>query len=1142
VKRTLLVLAAILTALAFGLTVLITSDGALRWVFARIAALAPGELRVETLQGNLLGPIHARDIVYRDTHTDLHIGELVLDWQPAALLRATFRITRLDVEDVQLHRRSAPAGTASPPRFVLPMRVELDAARLTHAALSLDKGEPVTLVRAELRGHGLGTSLRLEKLELEAERYAISSSGSLELKPPYRVDLDLHWSVHAPSLAPVSGHGWVRGDSRELVTEQQLAPPWGTRLKGTVSDVFGISRWQATLTTDGLNPAAIQKSWPVAALRAELDAEGDLRHLAAHGRIGVSHAGQVLDGEVRVRAAESGVTLETLTLRERDGEAMATVLGTWQPGATEPLALKGTWKSLRWPLTDTLQALSPRGHLTFDGSFQHYRLGLDGMLELAGSVRTRSLHVTGDLTAAGEQYTLQGFSLSAGQAKLTASGSVNQRWALAWQLTAPNLGEALPDASGQVTASGRLSGARQQPMIGMQISARDFAWRDNRMAKLDSTLELDLADQTDSQLTWQSDGLRVRDIVLDRLEFMAHGRRRDHQLSTSLRSADMDARLQASGGLTDRRWRGSLLGSEYGNSRIGRWHQREAATIEIGGDAFALAPLCLDQETHHVCVNGAWRQKQGGQASVQLAGAPLALLELLIGEAQFEGRVDGQSHLTVKANGDLDGELDLATGAGTVQLGDATSAIGFDQISFKATAAADRLQMKAALTLTKAGTAQAELAMPFAPFKAGPAGDQGLRGMLRAQLNELEWLTLFVPELLQPRGRLQLQAELGGRVEQPEVRGEATLEAGRAGIAGLGITFEDVRASVRSDGTRRMIVQAEGRSGPGTLKIDGHVELGTETPWRAQLQLQGQEVEAIHLPEYTLTGSPDMRFKIQPRALELEGTMNVTRALVAPRALRAGVKSSPDVVVLGAGPEAREERTAVTANVRVILGKQVRVTTYNVDAFVEGDMTLYDKPGQPTTASGELRVERGTYRAYGKDLDIDRGRLIFTGGPVDDPDVDLRAVRRVENVTAGIQARGRLQKPEVTLFSEPPLDQTNILSYIVFGTSAQQSGSAENAWLAQAVSALALATGEGVMRGVGGAIGIEDVRIASGAGGSTSVMLGTYLSPRLYVSYGIGLFETGNSLRLRYDLSEHWQIQTDTGKNTGADILYKIER
>ncbi len=1144
-KRTLLFLAVLLAIFVLGVTVLLTSERVLQWVFTRVVALAPVEFRVESLRGNLLGPIHARNLVYRDAHTDLHIRELVFDWQPVALLRATCRITRLDVEDVQLHQRSTPASASPSPWLQLPIRVELEGARLTRATLTLDKGEPLSLARAELSGHGFGTKLRLKQLVLEAEPYSISTAGEIELKPPYRVDLDLRWSAHTPSLAPVNGHGWLRGDSRALVTEQQLAPPWRAQLKASASDVLGNAHWKAALTTTELDPAAWRHGWPTATLRAELEAEGDRQQLEAHGRIGATYAGRSLDGEVRIHVAESGVNLEALTLREQDGDATLSVAGGWQPGATVPLALKGTWQSLHWPLASETQARSPKGSFTVEGTFKRYRIGVDALLELAGSLHTQPLHLTGDMTAAGERYILHGFDLRAGKAHFTAAGSIDQQWELAWQLAAPDLAEVLPDAIGYVSANGRVSGALQQPNISAQVSARSFNLHADRIAALDSTVELDLADHVDSHLTLQAEGLRVRGYDLGHFEFEAQGRLRDHQLRVSMRRADAHARLEAAGGLQAQHWRGVLLDSELGNARVGIWRQRKAAAVETGKDTFTIAALCLDQDAYHACVDGTWRAVHGGKASAQLSGVPLAVFEPWIDDARLEGRVTGQTHLAITANGDLGGELAFAVGGGSLQygnVGDATTAIGFENITLQGSSSADRVQAKAALSLTGSGSANAELNIPYAPFKAKPAGSRDVRGKLRVQLDELGLLTLFVPELLQPHGHLRLQAELGGNLDHPEVRGEATLEAGRAGIAGLGITFEDVRASVRSDDARHVLVQAEGRSGPGTLKVDGQVELGTNVPWRAQLQIHGQEVEVIHLPEYTLVGSPDLQLKVQPRALELEGTMNVTRALIAPQALRAGTKSSPDVVVLGGGPEVREERTAVTANVHVILGKQVHVTTFNINAFVEGDIRVHDKPGQPTTASGELRVERGTYRAYGTDLDIDRGRLIFTGGPVDDPDVDLRAVRRVENVTAGIQARGRLQKPEVTLFSEPALDQSNILSYIVFGTSSQQSGNAGNVWIAQAVSALALATGEGLVRDVGGALGIEDVRIASGADGGASVMLGTYLSPRLYVSYGIGLFETGNSFRLRYDLSEHWQIQTDTGVNTGADILYKIER
>ena len=308
-KRKLLIIAAVVIVVTLALTALLTSEAGLQWALARVAALVPGELRVQTLDGELLGPIHARGLVYRDARTELHIGELVLDWQPGALLRATWHITRLDLDDVQLHRRSPPASAAPAPRLSLPLAVELDAVRLTHAALTLDEADTVTQVRAELSGSGHDTRVRLTQFTIETEHYSVAAAGQIDLAPPYPVDLDLRWSVRVPTLAPIAGHGWLRGDSRRLATEQQLAPPWGARLNASASDVLGATSWNATLATADLDPAAWGHGWPAALLRAHIEAQGDRRQLTARGRVGFTRAGRTLDGDVRIRAADTGVTL-----------------------------------------------------------------------------------------------------------------------------------------------------------------------------------------------------------------------------------------------------------------------------------------------------------------------------------------------------------------------------------------------------------------------------------------------------------------------------------------------------------------------------------------------------------------------------------------------------------------------------------------------------------------------------------------------------------------------------------------------------------------------------------------------------------------------------------------------------------------
>jgi translocation and assembly module TamB len=57
----------------------------------------------------------------------------------------------------------------------------------------------------------------------------------------------------------------------------------------------------------------------------------------------------------------------------------------------------------------------------------------------------------------------------------------------------------------------------------------------------------------------------------------------------------------------------------------------------------------------------------------------------------------------------------------------------------------------------------------------------------------------------------------------------------------------------------------------------------------------------------------------------------------------------------------------------------------------------------------------------------------------------------------------------------------------------------------------------------------------------TMVTVGKYLTPQLYFSYGRSLFTGGNLFRLRYDLFKQWQIETQTGSESGVDLYYRID-
>jgi translocation and assembly module TamB len=282
--------------------------------------------------------------------------------------------------------------------------------------------------------------------------------------------------------------------------------------------------------------------------------------------------------------------------------------------------------------------------------------------------------------------------------------------------------------------------------------------------------------------------------------------------------------------------------------------------------------------------------------------------------------------------------------------------------------------------------------------------------------------------------------------------------------------------------------------------------------------------------------------------LEASGEVRIPEAQIGlgteqPEAITA----SPDVVFvrLPAGSErAADQQLGLRARVRLLFGDEVHVSGSGLEADVQGSLLILEEPGSPTRATGELDLSGGSFAAYGARLDLERGRLIFAESPVTDPAVDLRASRRSGDVVAGVDASGTLDNPRVTLWSEPAMPQAEQLSYLVLGRPLTDVGAQEGDVLTRAAQSLGLRGGRYLAKRLGSLFGLEEARIDTGEGGfeQASLVLGKFLSPRLYVAYGVGLFEEGtNSVLVRYLLSKKFTLEATTGESSRADVLYVVE-
>lgn len=419
-------------------------------------------------------------------------------------------------------------------------------------------------------------------------------------------------------------------------------------------------------------------------------------------------------------------------------------------------------------------------------------------------------------------------------------------------------------------------------------------------------------------------------------------------------------------------------------------------------------------------------------------------------------------------------------------------------------------------------------------------------GTITATIPDIAAFALISPNLANLHGRVELGGEVHGTLSDPHVRVALEAEQLTAEIPRLGLHLNEGVLNAESLDDNDVAVSGSIRSGEGRLTVTGTVTTGG----RANLQIEGEQFLAADIPGARVIANPDLRFVRGPDGMFLTGRVKVASAQVRLQELRRINRvetGTSDVVIVDAKTraEAAAEGAPLRADVTVVLGEEITVSGFGLEAQLEGQVAIREAPGQPTTADGEVRAE-GTYRAFGQELTISQGRILYADMPLDNPRLNIVATREVEDITAGVRIGGSAQRPELTVFSDPAMDEANALSYLLAGRPLQDIGISETDadTLTSAAESLGAAAGGLLAKRIGERLGIDLVAVEeSELLGSQVFTVGEYLSPRLYLSYGVGLFEPGDVITLRYRVSDRVAVRAIRGpEESRVGIEYQVER
>jgi translocation and assembly module TamB len=227
--------------------------------------------------------------------------------------------------------------------------------------------------------------------------------------------------------------------------------------------------------------------------------------------------------------------------------------------------------------------------------------------------------------------------------------------------------------------------------------------------------------------------------------------------------------------------------------------------------------------------------------------------------------------------------------------------------------------------------------------------------------------------------------------------------------------------------------------------------------------------------------------------------------------------------------------------VTVILDDSFEFGGFGLNTRLGGKLRISQKSAAEMQAFGNLSLYDGVFKAYGQDLSIQRGLLIFQG-PLDNPGLNITATREVKAITVGINIGGFAQYIRSDVFSNPSLPPTKIIAILITGKVPSEMSKSDANQAMNAATALGISQSKGITSALQNRLGIDMVNLQSGETyEESSLVVGKYLTPDIFVSYVQNLFTPAGSFELDYSLSKHLGLKAQSGKTQSVDLLYKIE-
>ena len=1080
---------------------------------------------------------------YQDDGQTLTVQSLTIAWKPAALFNRVLHITELK-SSLIAYSSTAPSNEQAPNEQALstpqiPLNLQFDSVLLEN--LSLSTGDDTTLINSiAFKATSQADTIKLNDIHVVYRDQQFQADSEVRLQPRFPFKANIHFQGLIPEIGQLSGRSKVSGNLAEIQFNLVTETPARLEIQGQVAlqhdtPVLSVQgQWQ-------------QLQWPLTAPARVSSVAGRFTLSGSMDKAAVTinslfsfpqHNIPPLQTQLSGNLTTSGVDNLKADIQTLKGTIDAVGKLRWAPDLkwdlqvnTRNIDISDLYND--WPAVLNLRA-------AVEGGLTQGDLWLDTHLQqLDGTLHGYPLKAQGKARLASHTLTIADLTITNGPNSLTTRGKLSQQLDLSYAIDAPELSASWPALSGRLSATGQLAGKLTDPAVTAEINGSMLSYEQHKAEHLQANL---VWQQQQAEGRLQASRFNLPGLHGKQLLLQINGTPLQHVIQLSLDATELQLQAEASGSWQAPVWRAQFDRLQVEETTAGRWINHEPVKLQASAENLKLEHSCFLQQQARLCTALHW------QPAVSRIEAQLENLALkpLLRQLAPQANITGQVHGSVKLNGPLDAlqgtaRIELPNGQVTLEADDEELPLRLKDGVVELSLAPDTNSADLKLIAGKADI--------NAQVNSGPLSTTepvSLNGSIQAQIPELSELKLFMPGLSEVQGSLKLQAALNGTTHKPVIKGLLEIQQASANVPQLGLNLKNINLTARNRDNQHIDLSGELTSGDSKLKLDGTLILDQSQGWPMQFNVNGENVELIRLPEAQVTASPQLKIHVQRQQIGIRGKVNVPKARIEIRELpKQAITTSEDEVIIGRKQQEIEPPVSqyINTDIDITLGKQVSFTGFGLNTGIAGGLHIFSQDNK-NLASGELSLEKGKFKAYGQDLTISQGRLLFNGPP-QNPGIDVKATRlsHDETVTAILNVSGNLRKPLVTVSSSPALPEEEALSYLLTGRGLNEEGPDRITMLRLAAASQGLEKSQEILDRLAADTGIDDISLQEGSSlEETSLLLGKYLSPDLYVSYVMGLFDNQGALLTRYRLSKRLRLEVQSGTEQSMDLIYSVEQ